>query len=156
MTAIFSPDRRFRYALWRRWKFLDHLHQVMFVCLNPSTADETNDDPTIRRCIKFAISWGFGSMCMTNLFAFRATDPAMMMSAIDPVGPDNDWHLQSCAKESSLIVAAWGNDGSYRRRDEQVRALLPALQCFGKNKTGQPKHPLYLRGDSYPSAFLVE
>lgn len=95
----FSEDRAFRYTLWREWDVdsltgcaddLPHGHQfAQFIGLNPSTADETRDDPTIRRCIGFAKLWGYGALCMTNLFAFRATKPRDMRQAADPIGPEN-------------------------------------------------------------------
>jgi hypothetical protein len=147
MTAIFSKDRIYRYSLYRELEFW-YERQVMFIGLNPSTADEINDDPTVRRCIGFARKWGFSRMCMTNIFAFRATDPAVMLAAADPVGPENDKVLRECANKSNLIVAAWGNYGTYRQRAQRVREILPGLQCLGKTKIGQPKHPLYLRKDS--------
>ena len=86
----FSPCRRYRYTLWRDWNPLlpDNVY-AMFIGLNPSTADETNDDPTIRRCINFAKSWGCDSFCMTNIFAFRATDPKVMIAEPEPVGIDH-------------------------------------------------------------------
>ena len=80
----------------------------MFVGLNPSTADETNDDPTIRRCISFAQAWGYEGLCMTNLFAFRATEPSDMMKSPDPVGPENDQALINLAESAGVVVAAWG------------------------------------------------
>ena len=81
---------------------------MLFVGLNPSTADETNDDPTIRRCIAFAREWGYARLHMANLFAFRATEPRDMMNASDPIGPENDKHLLTLANDSILTVAAWG------------------------------------------------
>jgi hypothetical protein len=155
MTATFSPDRVYRYALWRELEFF-YERQVMFIGLNPSTADETNDDPTVRRCIRFAKTWGFSRMCMTNIFAFRATDPSVMLAAADPVGPENDKFLRECADRSHLIVAAWGNHGGHLYRDQQVLKLIPKLQCFGKTKSGNPKHPLYLRKDSLLQALLYQ
>lgn len=122
----------------------------MFVGLNPSTADETNDDPTIRRCIGFAKAWGFSGLVMTNLFAFRATDPKDMKRAADPVGTENDETLVKLAACCGLVVAAWGAHGSYRGRDREVRALLPNLHYLKLTKDGHPSHPLYLPGDLTP------
>lgn len=96
----------------------------MFVGLNPSTADELLDDPTIRRCVAFARSWGYGALCMTNLFAFRATDPDVMKSADDPVGPENDQHLQDLANGASVVIAAWGVHGTFGGRHSVARAYL--------------------------------
>ena len=119
----------------------------MFVGLNPSTADEKNDDPTLTRCINYAKSWGYGGVCMANLFAFRATEPSVMKSAKDPVGSQNNEWLKSLASEAGLVVAAWGNDGSYLGRSKQVIALLPNIYCLKMNKSGEPAHPLYLKAD---------
>ncbi len=116
---------------------------VMFVGLNPSTADETTDDPTLTRCINYAKSWGYGGVCMANLFAFRATEPADMKASDDPVGIENDQWLKKLAKDAALVVAAWGNDGSYLRRSEHVKEFLPNLYCLKLNKSGEPVHPLY-------------
>ncbi|MCX7173809.1 MAG: DUF1643 domain-containing protein [Proteobacteria bacterium] len=139
---IFSPCRTYRYTLWREW--IGGERFAMFVGLNPSTADETNDDPTIRRCINFAKMWGYEALCMTNAFAFRTTDPRDMMAAEDPVGPDNDRHLVELARAAGIVVAAWGNHGTHRGRDAQVLALLPDLHCLQLTADGHPGHPLYL------------
>ncbi|SIT46428.1 conserved hypothetical protein [Paraburkholderia ribeironis] len=149
--TTFSPCRTYRYALWREFGgLLDDSRYVMFIGLNPSTADETNDDPTIRRCIGYAKAWGYNALCVTNLFAFRATDPTVMLNADDPVGPDNDSHLVKLAGGADMIVAAWGNDGSHRERDRIVRELLPGLHCLALTRAGQPAHPLYLKGSLRP------
>jgi hypothetical protein len=116
----------------------------MFVGLNPSTADETLDDPTIRRCMGFARSWGYDGLCMTNLFAFRATDPSVMKAAEDPVGPMNDSILVSLAENAGIVVAAWGVHGSYLGRDRAVIEMLPQLHCLRLTISGHPAHPLYL------------
>lgn len=147
-SATFSPCRRYRYALWRSWD--DSLPRVLFVGLNPSTADERRNDPTIRRCIGFARGWGYGGCAVANLFAFRATYPADLKRADDPVGPDNDAWLLKLAGEAGLIVAAWGNDGAWRDRSAQVSAVLPEMHCLDRNRTGEPAHPLYQRADRVP------
>lgn len=141
-NTLFSPCRAYRYALWREW--IGGEGYAMFVGLNPSTADETSDDPTIRRCIAFSKAWGYAGLCMTNLFAYRATKPADMKAAADPVGPENDAHLLRLASEAGVIVAAWGANGTHRGRDTQVRKLLPALHYLVLTKDGHPGHPLYL------------
>ena len=145
-SARMSQCRRYRYDFWRQWGDLipGTNGYAMFVGLNPSTADETTDDPTIRRCIGFAKAWGFQGLCMTNLFAFRATAPADMMAADDPVGPDNDFVLHDIAKKAGVIVAAWGVHGVFERRDHAVRSMLPQLHYIRLTKSGHPGHPLYL------------
>ena len=150
-TAEFSPCRKYRYALWRVWD--ESLPVCMFIGLNPSTADEVEDDPTIRRCINFAKSWGYGSLVMANLFAFRATDPKVMKAEPFPVGANNDYYLEELASKSSMIVAAWGNHGAHLKRADQVKALLPNLHCLKVTGTGQPSHPLYLKADLQPITF---
>jgi len=149
--TILSPCRTYRYTLWREFGgALDDGLYVMFIGLNPSTADEVADDPTIRRCIGYAQAWGYSALCMVNLFAYRATDPADMMRAADPVGQDNDKYLSDLAQGAALVVAAWGNDGAYRGRDAEVRAMLPDLHCLDVTKAGQPGHPLYLKKELRP------
>jgi hypothetical protein len=117
---------------------------VVFVMLNPSTADQEQDDPTIRRAIGFAHRLGFARLSVVNLFALRATDPAHLYRARDPVGPDNDDAIRAAVAEATLVVAAWGNHGALRGRAAEVAALLPAYHCFGTTRLGQPRHPLYL------------
>ena len=141
--ATFSPCRSYRYSLWREWGE-DSLGYAMFIGLNPSTADETRDDPTVRRCINFAMYWGFGALCMTNLFAFRATDPTVMKVQSDPNGPDNNATLKKLATDAGVVVAAWGTHGTHRGRDKEVLGMLPGLKCLALTKDGLPKHPLYL------------
>lgn len=152
--TIFSPDRLYRYTLWREWLMVGGLHDqrfVQFIGLNPSTADETNNDPTILKCIQYAKDWGFGAMCMTNIFAWRDTIPEKMKLAGDPVGPDNDRYLISIASEAGLIIAAWGKHGSHRGRGVFVKNMMSGeLHCLAVNKNGSPKHPLYLKSDLRP------
>ncbi len=113
--------------------------------LNPSTADAERDDPTIRRCAGFARSWGFGGMTVVNLFALRATDPARLRRARDPVGRDNDRHIAAAAS-AGLVVVAWGVHGRLGERDRAVLALLSGCRpgCLGTTRGGHPRHPLYL------------
>lgn len=146
--TIFSLCRTYRYSLWREW--IGGEGYAMFVGLNPSTADEIQDDPTVRRCINYAKAWGYSALCMTNLFAFRATDPAVMKSAIDPVGPDNDAHLIALAAEAGVVVAAWGTHGAHQGREAHVLDILPHLHCLALTKDGHPNHPLYLRKTLVP------
>lgn len=141
-SAHFSRCRSWRYALWRRW---DHERPwVLFVALNPSTADETRDDPTIRRCIGFARDWGYGGLCVANLFAWRATRPEDLKAARDPVGPRNDRWLGRLAREAELVVCGWGNHGRFMDRSRRVRGLLGRTHALRVNDSGEPAHPLYL------------
>jgi len=145
-VAVFSDCEKYRYSLTRVWDA--DLPRIMFVGLNPSTADEIKNDPTVNRSINFAKSWGFGSMTMMNLFAFRATFPKDLKVAEDPIGKDAEVWIIKEAEKCEKIVAAWGNHGSFLNRSENVLAKLKDLYCFGLTKQGQPKHPLYLRLDS--------
>jgi hypothetical protein len=158
----FSEDRVYRYVLWREWNELFPICKdskgdqfAMFIGLNPSTADETADDPTLRRCIAFARAWGYGALCMTNLFAFRATDPLDMMAAPDPIGEGNNEALKRCHAEASVCVAAWGIGGKHMDRDKAVCAMLPALQCLRRTKDGSPAHPLYLPANLTPHSMTL-
>ena len=157
-----SPDRKYRYTLWRDCADLEMFEGcndgergrdsfVQFIGLNPSTADETLDDPTIRRCIGFAKAWGYGALCMTNLFAFRATNPDEMKAFKFPIGEAyyNDLHLYQTAQEAALIICAWGKGGNFLERGKFVVARLKEiaenkLHHLGLNGDGTPRHPLYL------------
>lgn len=151
-SAILSSCRQYRYELWRKWGDKPY---CAFIGLNPSTADENIDDPTIRRCVGFAKAWGYGGLCMVNLFAFRATKPEVMMAAADPIGPENNQHLQSLAERCDIFVAAWGKDGSFLNRDREVKLMLPPRIYFlKKNKDDSPAHPLYLKSDLKPELLL--
>lgn len=145
-SAVLSPCRKYRYSLFRWWD--KSKPYVMFIGLNPSTADETKDDATIRRCIQFAKDWGFGGLCMANLFAFRATVRADMKKYSYPTGFQNDEWLLILAKDAALIVAAWGTDGNHLGREKRVKDMMPPMKCLGKTLGGHPKHPLYLRKDT--------
>jgi hypothetical protein len=115
--AELSPCRRYRYRLWRRWS---DGPVVNFVMLNPSTADAEQDDPTVRRCVGFAKSWGAGGLVVTNLYALRSTDPKALWTADDPVGPENAFHLGSGALGADTVVCAWGAEGARNGRGNEV------------------------------------
>jgi len=152
-NAYFSDCRKYRYALERVWdeKLWNNTNEfAMFIGLNPSTADEINNDPTITRCISFAKDWGCGGLCMMNLFAFRATDPKEMRQAKNPIGPDNDLWIKGYAQRSRIIVAAWGCHGTFMGRDKEVIEMIPDLHYLTLTKDGHPGHPLYLKKDLKP------
>ena len=144
--AAFSRCGTYRYALWRRWD--ESRPHVLFVALNPSTADDRKDDPTIRRCIGFARDWGYGGLAVANLFAFRATLPAVLREARAPVGPRNDRWLARLAGETGLVVAAWGAYGRLADRAAEVAPWLGDCHCLGLTAGGAPRHPLYVRRDA--------
>ena len=144
-NATFSDCRKYRYALSRTWN--GKKKTILFIGLNPSTADEKIDDPTIRRCINYAQNWGYGSLLMVNLFAYRATIPSELKNVKNPIGNDNDLHIIELSKKVDLSVAAWGNEGSLLNRDKEIKKILPNLMCLKINKSGQPAHPLYQKKD---------
>lgn len=151
--AAFSECRRYRYMLARIWSQKKPF--CLFVCLNPSTADEQTDDPTIRRCIGFAESQGASGMVMVNLFAYRSTDRSQLDKVSDPVGPENDYWIKKYSELSSLTIIAWGNDGSLNKRDQEVLPLLKNPHCLGVTKAGHPRHPLYLRKNTRSQPYFM-
>ena len=147
--AEFSPCRIYRYTLWRFWNRT--LPFAMFIGLIPSTADETGNDPIVRRCIRFARDWGYGGLLMTNAFGIRATDPKVMLAHNEPNGEGNDDWLRRVSEQAGVVVAAWGNHGAHRGRSREIRAMLGVdIHQLGVTKSGEPKHPLYLRSDTKP------
>ena len=150
--AEISDCQRYRYALWRRWA---DGPAVLFVMLNPSTADARSDDPTIRRCIGFARSWDYAAVLVANLFALRTPHPSRLLRARSPIGPDNDAWLRRLQSAAGLTVAAWGNHGRHRRRSEKIRPLLAQVSVLGLTQLGEPRHPLYVRADTRPQAWLA-
>lgn len=144
--ATFDCTGVFRYRLWRRW---DDGPSVCFIMLNPSTADAERDDPTIRRCIRFARDWGYGGLDVVNLFAYRATDPRALRSVADPVGPLNGRAIAEAVEGATLTIAAWG------AWPAGTPPLSAPLYCLGMNRDGSPKHPLYIRADATPVPYSL-
>jgi hypothetical protein len=138
--AHFSPDRRYRYSLERRWGRGPRLLMVM---LNPSRADAQRDDPTTTFCVNRGRAKGFGSYEAVNLFALIDPSPAGLRTATDPVGPGNDDWIRQAAARADRIVVAWGRDGRFQDREREVLELLGnrALHCFGRNADGTPRFP---------------
>ena len=159
--ATFSPCRRWRYSLRRIWD--DESRQLIVVGLNPSTANECTDDPTIRRCIGYARQWNLGGLIMLNLFAFRATSPKDMLAADDPIGPDNqDAFTEAVCIRSAdkvpFVLCAWGAHGAYMDQDETALGWLHTMldiapHCLGLTKDGLPRHPLYMPKDAKPMPY---
>ncbi|MEM9551865.1 MAG: DUF1643 domain-containing protein [Pseudomonadota bacterium] len=151
-TAIYSDCERYRYSLTRVWD--PGGDKVMFVMLNPSTATEVQNDPTVERCERRARTLGYGSFQVTNIFAWRDTDPRQMRKAKDPVGPANDDAILAGADWADRIVAAWGTHGEHLDRGPQVEAMLRKaghnLFQLGVSKSGHPKHPLYISYTQQP------
>jgi hypothetical protein len=149
-SASFYRRRIYRYALWRRWS--DGPRYVNFICLNPSTADENTDDPTVRKCAKFACTWGYDAVCITNLFAYKSDGFRDVVAFKDPVGLGNDRWIRKIAIGASLVVCAWGLDGSFMGRGSAVKRLLYNFDLhYLRIGRGQPWHPLYLPDNLRPS-----
>jgi hypothetical protein len=141
--AEFSRCRQYRYWLQIAW---GGPKRVNFLMLNPSTADEIANDPTVERCERRARAWGYGGLIVTNIFAYRATDPRVMRAQGDPVGPANDAYIRTAAAMSDLVICAWGAHGTYRGRSVEVRRIVEQFEphALRVSKGGEPCHPLYL------------
>jgi len=135
-SAVFSPWGLYRYVLWRHWQ---------------------RDDATTRRCIRFAQDWGYGGLCLTNLFAFRARHPATLLAAEKPVGPENAAWLRACAASSATVVAAWGRQGTQAGRDCQATAprwlFCRRCRCCASAK---PPNPCTLFTCRKPQTYCLE
>jgi hypothetical protein len=152
-SALISDCGKYRYQLTRQWAWATTAPRTcMFVMLNPSTATAIEDDPTIRRCVGFAKSWGYDRLLVGNLYACRATDPRDVWQFDHPVGPDNDKHLAEMAAQSQLIVAAWGANAKPGRCVEVLDILRKHndVHFLQLTQDGQPKHPLYLKSSLQP------
>ena len=152
--AVYSDCERYRYLLTRTW---GPGSRALFIMLNPSTATEVQNDPTVERCERRARALGFGAFRVTNIFAFRATDPKVMRSADDPVGAENDAAIGDSLAWADAVICAWGNHGLHRGRGAEVEAMLRGsgarLFHLGLTGQGQPKHPLYIGYDRQPEAW---
>jgi hypothetical protein len=161
-TAIFSNCRSYRFTLWRDVEPVgfSKLGYVQIIGLNPSTADEVLDDPTIRRCRGFTASWGYSRLCMTNIFPFRATDPIDMKNHVEALEArqENAQWIAKIASEAALVLCAWGVHGAYKDRGAKVlhhlrNVMKIPVHHLGLTKGGHPKHPLYLKVDLQPIQF---
>lgn len=155
--AAISSCGKYRYRLWRTWG--DERLRVVFVMLNPSTADAECDDPTIRKCVHYARAWGYGHLEVVNLFSYRATSPTDLKVAVKTneraaIGPETERYYNQAVPGASMVVCAWGNDGDLIDRGAAVFHWLLARRVraytLGKNKSGQPVHPLYQKNDLRP------
>lgn len=161
-TCVFSPDRKYRY-IWdytirEPYPWVNH-RTCLFIMCNPSTADENHRDNTVSRCVNFAVGWGFDLLIVCNIFAFRSTDPRMLKAShIEPIGQHNDEYILLAAHRAELIICAWSNQGLLGNRGNAVKELLRfggyELYNLGVNRTGQPKHPLYIAGRTEPKLWV--
>ncbi len=151
--ALFSADFQYRYVLYNFWKAASP-YLINFLMLNPSTADEAANDPTVARCGVRAKAWGFSGYVITNLFAYRATNPREMLAHKEPIGEYNDDYIVDVAQQCAVTVCAWGNDGTHLRRSAAIAKLLAEkgipLHALRLSKDGEPGHPLYLSYDLKP------
>ena len=145
--AEFSACRTYRYCLWRIWD--ENKPLVMFIGLNPSTANETKPDRTITRIKNIVTNLGYGGFYMLNLFAVVSKDPKVLKTHPDPIGENDGW-LEKIAPKCEKIFFAWGNFKEAKQRAEQVKKMFPDAWALVINKNGSPKHPLYIKGDVIP------
>jgi len=140
--------------LWRNWSNKEL--PVHFIMLNPSTADETRNDPTVERCEQRARMWGYGGLIVTNVFAYRSTDPGVLKTMFDPIGLDNNNSIISAIEHSACTVCGWGENGKLLHRHDDIKELLKdkLLYALKVNKSGIPAHPLYLSYKLTPIPFL--
>lgn len=160
-SAVLSRDDVYRYLLSRRWAEGDRI--LLWLMLNPSTADAKIDDPTIKRCMAFGRRWGYDAIEVVNLFAFRATNPKDLTRAghhpLDMIGPENDSYIREAYKRASRTVAAWGAHPIALPRSRNVFELFdaqPSIYCLGRTKDGSPRHPLYVHGDQPLLSFKLK
>lgn len=156
-AAKISECGQYRYWLARDWYLGDDVpNPLVFVMLNPSTADAEQDDATITRCMRRAANLGYNGIRVVNLFALRSTDPANLLTATDPVGPDNDKIIANVCRGQRMVIAAWGEEKPHvARRADAVKALLRdisvPLQALALTKAGHPRHPLYVSYSAQPA-----
>lgn len=158
--AIFSDCRKYRYVLWRRWNSVslfgdDPMNHIMFIGLNPSTANENDDDPTIRRVIRFAKDWGYNGVYMLNLFAIVSADPKVLQTPGLDLQMNNQHWIDRMYQLSADVLFAWGTFKEAKTRAKEIISMFPYAICLGKNADGSPKHPLYIAANTVPNKFLT-
>jgi hypothetical protein len=153
--CVFSDDRRFRYLLRHTCKPLSAPKLCTWIGLNPSVANETQLDPTLRRIRTFSNAWGYNGFIMTNLFALVSTDPDQLYSEADPVGPENDRYILDAIQETGVVIAAWGKVGGHQNRCAAVLKMISGVDlfCLKKTKEGYPIHPLYVAAGTEPARY---
>lgn len=164
-SAVISKDGMFRYRLSRQWRFGSCIERVLWIMLNPSTADAEVDDPTIRRIIRYSKDWGYGALDVVNLFALRCTNPKELKlprippyecDVHGPIGCDNKKHVYKSLIDPrvTLVMGAWGNGGAYRQRGRWMRHFVGEqnreLYTLGHTNAGEPLHPLYQPSSATP------
>lgn len=157
-SAIISDDKKYRYSLSRIWD--ETKSKVLFIMLNPSTADDLDDDNTIRRCIAFAKDWGFGGILVSNLFAYRSTKPNILLKCVDPIGNDNAIYINELSLECEITICAWGNGKIVNKLLKKFDYYKPLINIKNLHylelcNDGTPKHPLYLKKELKPIKYLI-
>ncbi|WP_038015682.1 DUF1643 domain-containing protein [Synechococcus sp. PCC 7335] len=156
-TAIFDQTGQYRYCLGRRWQ--SGGSSVAFVMLNPSQADASRDDPTLRACMQFAQRWEYAALDVVNLFGYRTPHPTKLKQVDDPIGDQNDRYLRQAVEAAERVVLAWGNWGCLSGRDRAILSLLAPyrekLTYLQLNRSGQPRHPLYIKRSVLPQRYPV-
>lgn len=147
-TATFSNDKKYRYSLER--VFDTRLPIIAFIGLNPSIADEEDDDPTVMKLIKYSKNWGYGGFRLVNLFAYISTDPNSLKELEDPIGDENDFHIDQTIQIADKVICCWGEYGNILGRSTNILSLIELPFCLKVNQSGEPSHPLYLSGDLQP------
>ena len=147
-TALLSEDNIYRYQLSRIWD--EEKPKILFIMLNPSTADEFVEDPTIRRVVNYAKDWGYGGVYVGNLYAFRSTDPKGLKCIADPIGPENINHIQTLISLVDKVIYAWGNE---QKEPDWLKKIVETPYCIEISKKGIPKHPLYLKKCLIPQIY---
>jgi len=157
--AVFSPCRKYRYRLAQIWD--GGKEPLYWLMLNPSTADEVKNDPTVERCERRARMWGYGGSVVLNIFAYRATDPKDMRAQKDPIGPKNDDWIRKLARRSQDVdvVGGWGEHGAHMARGQAVMDIFKQengrINALKINASGHPAHPLYIAYDKTPFAVVL-
>jgi hypothetical protein len=159
-TAELNPERTYRYLLGRQWNH--GLNLLTFIMLNPSTADENVDDPTIRRCIGYGQALNFDGLYIVNLFAYRSKNPGDLLKVPDPIGnPNNDYWIKFAIMHSSLVIAAWGSSEPMIRQNTRFRKyeveklVNKDIYCLRFNRDGNPSHPLMLPNGLQPKIYKI-
>jgi hypothetical protein len=154
----FSDDKLYRYSLTRAFPHAGLAEDCLFIMLNPSTADETLNDPTVERCQRRAYAMRFSKYTVVNIFALRSTDPKALYHHPDPIGRGNDAAIMKLATKASMVICGWGTHGDYMDRGKDVKAMLDgrAIKCYhlGRTKSGQPRHPLYISNKTEPTLWI--
>jgi hypothetical protein len=151
-SAVLSDEREYRYQLLRSWD--SEKPTLVFIMLNPSTADEIKDDPTIRRCVGYAEDWGFGKLIVGNLYAYRTSDPEELNKIENPIGPKNDKYLKDICDKADKVLVAWGANEAVENREVEVAEFLDSeLYALNTTKHGHPNHPLYQPKDIEPEVW---